>query len=162
MYYSSLRKTLVGTTLSFAAAVALSSVSLGQGFSPSLPPANSTFGSGSKPVHSLPRTTPKLEQPNLGGGSSSKPKTNFGGSSYALPRPTKSQSSSASSFDTRPTTKPSVKLAPSDSFGNLGDDDVETSSSLSDIGSTSSGSGRELFIEICNVKLMQDLSLIHI
>jgi len=137
--------------------MALSSLSFGQGFSPGLPNANSAFENARKPKYSLPRTTPKLDQPNLGGGSSSKSDSAFGGSSFALPR----RSPSAPSKSALPVSRAQSSepnLAQGDAFGTLGDSG-SSSSSLSRIGSSSSGSGRELFIDICNVKLMQDIMI---
>ena len=155
MYYASLRKIFVCTTLSATAVMAVSSLnssSFGQGFSPGLPNANSTFDNAIKPKYSLPRQTPKLEQPILDGGSNSKPDPHFGGSSFALPRRPKSN---APVSDT-PAAKSS--FGSDDAFGTLEESDG-SSSKVSNVQSTSSGSGRELFIEICNVKLMQDIMI---
>lgn len=128
--------------------MAVSSLSFGQEFSPGLPNANSTFESGSTPKYSLPRATPKLDQPNLGSDTNS----GFGGSSFALPR----RSRSATPVSNAPAAK--SNLQSSDDFGTLGASD-NSPSTVSDVGSTSSGSGRELFIDICNVKLMQDIMI---
>lgn len=157
MYYVSLRKLFVCTALSATAAMTLSSLTFGQGFSPGLPNTNSTFGSPSKPKYSLPRTTPKLDQPVSGSGSNSKSDSNFGGSNFALPRRRKSET---------PEIPPEANGVPpansnfvsGDAFETLQDLDSSTSN-VSDVGSISSESGRELFIDICNVKLMQDIMI---
>lgn len=152
MYYASLRRILVCTTLSATAAMGVSSLSFGQGFSPGLPNASSTFDNASKPKYSLPRQMPKLEQPSLGGDSNFKSDTSFGGSSFALPRRSKSETPVS---DT-PAAKSSFRS--DDAFGTLEESDG-SSSKVSTVQSTSSGSGRELFIDICNVKLMQDIMI---
>jgi len=153
MYYASLRKIFVCTTLSATAAMGVSSLSFGQGFSPGLPNANSTFENATTPKYSLPRQTPKLEQPSLDGGSSSKSNSGFGGSSFALPRRAKS----APAVSDTPATKSS--FSPDDAFGTL-EEPISTPSNVSSVESKSSSeSGRQLFIDICNVKLMQDIMI---
>lgn len=150
MHYASLRKIFVCTTLSVTATIAVSSLSFGQGFSPGSSNVNSTFDGGSKPKYSLPRATPKLDLPNSG--SDKKSDSGFGGSSFAIPRRSKSK--------TAATKAPAVQsnFQSGDAFGTLQEPD-NSPSTVSDVGSTSSGSGRELFIDICNVKLMQDIMI---
>jgi hypothetical protein len=152
MYYASLRKIFVCTTFSATVALAGTSLSFSQGFSPALPNANSTFENSIKPKYSLPRATPKLEQPSMSGGSNSKRDSSFGGSSFALPRRSKNKASngSTSAAEANPTSN--------DPFGTL-EEPTSTSASYSDDSSSSSRNNRKLFIDICNVKLMQDIMI---
>ncbi len=148
MYHFSLRNNFVCTALALCAAITLGPSAFGQAFSPTLPKANSPAGSDAKPKYSLPRTLPKLEQPQLGDAAQSKPNTSFGGSGLAMPR---------SSNRKKTVSRPAPGSSTRDSFGAF---EVDSSlSSPASIGATSSGNGRELFIDICNVKLMQDIMI---
>ena len=165
MYYASLRKIFVCTTLSATAAMgvsSLNSLSFGQGFSPRLPNANSTFEHAVKPKYSLPRQAPKLGQPDLGGGSkgsgskgggsNAKSDSGFGGSNFALPR----RAPSTPSVSNVPAVKSNFSSgAPLETL----EDPDRSPSNASTVESTSSSSGRQLFIDICNVKLMQDIMI---
>ena len=155
MFKSITRPASVCTAFSLAAVLATGGSLFAQGGF-ELNPKSVGSSNRSAPLHSLPQATPSLGQPSFpavpGPSTKQKPSrgsagSSFGGSNFAVPR-----------SNTRPTPKASgssrkvLPVEPSNARQR------KSGSSSSSIGSTSSSS-RKMFIDNCNVKLMQDIMI---